>query len=250
VKQTLNKMQLVLSFAVVAAVLTQGDAADVRALLRQKLMASVGATCGDGSDSGPLQTMCSPPSQGFLYTIPGGCNSTYPVPIYVYNATSGLYTQYCRTSTCTFQDTVEADANVGGYSCTGNKNVAITVPGVMMKECTPCLDAKMNCQPEDKANLAACGMTNEAFGCAVDWTVNAANTVANTFTDLGNDIAKGTTKFFDNAGKSLDSTGKAISSTATDLGNDIANGATSTYNDAAKGASKAAKSTKKFFKGR
>jgi hypothetical protein len=247
-------MHLVLSFAVVAAVLTQGDAADVRALIRQKLMASVGATCGDGSDSGPLQTMCSPPSNyQVLYTIPpsqaypNGCNATYPVPLYVYNATSNVYTLYCRTSTCTFQDTVKADAKVGDYSCTGNKNVAVSVPGVMMKDCAPCLDEQMSYKPEDEANLAACGMTNEVFGCAVDYTVYAANTVAKTFTDLGNDIAKGTTQFFDSAGKSMDSAGKSISSTATKTGNDIANGATSTYNDASKGVSKTGKSIKKAF---
>ncbi len=89
----------------------------------------------------------------------------------------------------------------------GNKNVEITVPGVQMKECEPCMDAHMSCKPEDKASLKACAMTNEALGCAVDWTVSAADTVDEWFTDLGNDIAKGTTKFFDSAGKSVDSAG-------------------------------------------
>jgi hypothetical protein len=229
-------MQLVLVSLVAAALVSLGDAADVRSLIRQKLMAGVGATCG-GKDAGPLLTMCTAPSS-YITTVAGGCTSSQ-VPLYSYNASNGMYAQYCGPSTCTYSDTIKADANVGGYPCTGNKNVKITVPGVTMKSCTPCLDAKMTVAPEDTANMAACGLANDAFGCAVDWTVGAANTVSAFFTDCGNAVASGTTAFFNSAGASVTSAGNAIASGATNVGNSIASGAKS-----------AAKSAKKFFKGR
>jgi hypothetical protein len=237
-------MQLVLSrsFAVVAAVLllTQGDAADVRALLRQKLMADAGAMAGVGASCSDKSTtsdspICTAPTKYVMSQI-GGCTSSQ-VPLYTYNSTMATYVQVCGSSTCTYSDTIKADANVGGQSCTGNKNVKITVPGVQLKSCTPCLDAKMTTQPEDTANLVACKITDDVFGCSVKWCVGATSTINDFFVDVG----KSTTQFFD-------STGNAIAKGTTDTYNAAVKGTTDTYNAAAKGTTDTIKSAGKTFK--
>ena len=176
----------------------QCDGADVRALLRQRLTAMAlpqGASC-ESTTTEPLLAMCKAPAAGYMMSQQGGCTAAQ-FPIYVYvdeGSFAGQYVQQCGSATCKFADTVKAEANVGGKSCTGNKDVDVTAPGVMLgADCLPCQE-QLFTSPEDPYNLAACGLTNFVFGCAVKWTVNAAKEVEEFSTDLANDIASGTTK--------------------------------------------------------
>ncbi len=187
----------------------------MRALLRQKLMASAGVTCGWNE---PLQTQCSAPSEFVLTQLPGGCTSL--TTIYVYQEASKVWVQMCGKK-CTFSDEIwasgaEADANTN----TERYQFSVKVPGVYIPRrdgisCVPCLDAQMSVRAEDEANFQA-RLTNEPFGCAIYWNyrvvydkVGAAKAVDKFVADVANNVTKGTIKLYDSAGNALDSTGKA-----------------------------------------
>ncbi len=137
-----------------------------------------GASC-EKQTTEPLLAMCKPPAAGFLMSQQGGCTAAQ-FPTYAYideGSFAGQYVQRCGNATCTFLDTVKAEANVGGEPCTGIKEVDVEAPGVRLgTDCLPCQE-QLFMSPEDPVNLAACSLTNFAFGCAVKWTVNAAKEV-------------------------------------------------------------------------
>jgi hypothetical protein len=233
------KRFVLVSALLAAANVAQCDGADVRALLRQQLTQLTmalpqGASC-EQQVTEPLHAMCKQPAAGYIVSQQGGCTAAQ-FPIYVYvdeGSFAGNYVQQCGSATCKFADTVKAEANVGGKSCTGNKNVDVSAPAVMLgADCLPCQDDLFTA-PQDPLNLAACGLTNYVFGCAVKWTVKAAKVVEDFSTDLATDIASGATNLWSMTGQAFDTVGNGI----VDMGNDVANGG-----------KKAVKSTKKALK--
>ena len=228
-----SKMQLTLPVLVATALVAQGDAADVRGLLRQHVMAAALQDAGAQQTIGGNKTLCTAPAE-FFFTQPGGCTSAQS-PIYVLLTDApytNMYIQACGTP-CTYKDTIDYNANVGGYSCAGNKKVDIAIPGVSSAtlaspgtapQCVPCSDREIATAPQDKANLAACGITDMLFGTMVKGTVGVANTIAAGTVAVGKTIASGATQGWNKVQNGVVDLSKTIASGTVNLGNTIAKG--------------------------
>jgi hypothetical protein len=197
----------------------RGDAADVRGLLRQHVMAAALQDAGAQQAIGGNKTLCTAPTS-FLYTQAGGCNVSQTA-IYVLLTDApytNMFAQVCGTS-CQYKDTVPYPANVGGVNCAGNKKVDIAIAGVMSTmlsdtgACTPCSDVQISTAPQDSANLMACGITDMMFSSMVSGTVALGNTIAVGTVNLSQDIASGTVNL-----------GNTIATGTVNLGNTIAKG--------------------------
>ena len=205
-----------------AALAQVARGADVRALLRQRLEAATSAvpdwSCSPSVKTGPLASICTEPA-GVVYTNQG-CGPQ----IFTWNPSMALYVQVCGTAACTYSDTIKADFNVGGQPCTGNKNIAVTAPGVLVGgQCAPCLDAIMT-TPADPLNAAACGLSNSIFGCAVNYSVKAYNEAADFAGSVADDVASGAVNTYNKANEALDKTGKVLSSAGKSTGGAIKKG--------------------------
>jgi hypothetical protein len=221
-------MQLALPVLLLAAAahVAQGDAADVRGLLRARVKAKALQGCGSmstGTAMGGNDTLCMPP-QYFAPTQYGGCAKGVPA-IYVLQKSSNPYqppyVQVCGAE-CTYTTTVPVPASVGGVSCNaGNVNVAI--PGVTNSvifnspNCVPCSDAPMCYQPTNEAAAIGCSLANAAFGEMVAGTVGVANTIASGTVNLANSIASGTVIL----GNTIDSFTMDVGDIVVDVGNDV-----------------------------
>jgi hypothetical protein len=220
-------MQLALPVLLAAsALVAQGDAADVRALLRQRVMAEALTTDTLGNNA----TVCNTPA-AFL-VMDTACTSSAGAMYVLLDASTGYPNQYVQVcgSTCTYSTTIEANAGVGGYACGGNKKVDVTIPGItapsvfQSNDCIPCSDREISTNPQDKANLVACGITNFLFGDIVKGTVMVANVIAKGTVALGYQIRDGTVKV-----------GNQIVTGVVDLGNTIEKGTLDTTKTIEKG---------------
>jgi hypothetical protein len=101
----------------------------------------------------------------------------------------------------------------------------ITAPSVFQSDdCVPCSGREISTNPQDKANLAACGITNLLFGDIVKGSVIVGNTIAKGTVNLGYQIRDGSIKVGNQVVAGAVNLGKTIETGTVDLGSKIARG--------------------------
>jgi hypothetical protein len=214
----------VLAVCVAAVCSLQGDASELRGFISAKLLAS----CNSGSEPAPT-TLANAPSSYLSDESTKTC-AAGTVAIYIFK--DGQWVKFCG-KTCIAEETVTADAEVGGQDCAGDKQVTVKLSGANIMTgvtssfppkpvytCVPFGDVKpVSVAAADPANMAGCALADKVFGCMVSRFRTAGAAVGKLATLAGNKLSDKSTKWFNAAGSAVDKTGKALSNAGNAVGN-------------------------------